>query len=126
MDLNEPLYLSVHSASARLAPEGSALVQIVRYLRTDETADRKQLEAFADLLLPGWRGEVEIARFLPNMIVSHAIPAPAGRAPVQIPGLPGVAVAGDWVGSSHMLADAAAASGLRAAELIWQKKAAAA
>jgi hypothetical protein len=126
MDLDQPLYLSVHSASAQLAPQGSALVHIVRYGKPDETPDRAQLESFADLLLPGWRDEVEIGRFLPNMIVSHAIPAPAGRAQVHIPGLPGVAFAGDWVGQHHMLADAAAASALDAAQLLWERSAVAA
>jgi hypothetical protein len=126
MDLDEPLYFSVHSASARLAPEGSASVQIVRYMRSDEKADRKQLESFADLLLPGWRIEADVARFLPDMIVSHAVPSPSGRADVQIPGLPGVAVAGDWVGQSHMLADAAASSAIEAAEVVWRRRAVAA
>jgi hypothetical protein len=126
MDLHQPLYLSVHSASARLAPEGSATVQIARYLQSGEKADRGQLESFADLLLPGWRGAVEVARFLPNMIVSHAIPRLAGRASVRNPALPGIAIAGDWVGTRHMLADAAAASALEAAEAVWERRAIAA
>ncbi len=122
MDLEQPLYLAVHSASARLAPEGSALVHIVRY----GEADRDQMEAFADLLLPGWRNETEVARFLPSMIVAHDVPGPAGRAPVQLPGYPGVAIAGDWVGPHAMLSDAAAASALEAAELVWKRSAIAA
>ena len=126
MDLHEPLYLSVHSASGRLAPEGSALVHLIRYLQPNETANREQLESFADLLLPGWRGETLIARFLPNMIVSYALPGPGGRAGVRVPELLGVAMAGDWVGERHMLADAAAASALEAAEFVWGKNALAA
>lgn len=126
MDLNQPLYLSVHSAAARLAPANSALVHVVRYLLPGEVSERSQLEAFADLLLPGWRGEAEVARFLPDMIVSHDIPGPAGRVPVHVPGLPEVALAGDWVGPRAMLSDAAAASALEAAQWVWERSAVAA
>ncbi len=41
-----------------------------------------ELEAFADLLMPGWRELVVHARFLPDMTVTHAVPGvggPAGR-----------------------------------------------
>ena len=125
LDLDAPLYYSVHSASAKLAPEGSASVQIARYLDADEMADRGQLEAFADLMAPGWRSEVEVDRFLPNMIVSHAVPTPAGRASVNVVGK-GVAVAGDWVGADYMLADAAAASAIQAANAVFGYRAVAA
>ncbi len=40
-----------------------------------------------------------------------------GRPAVAVPGAPGLFVAGDWVGDRGLLADAAAASGTRAAEL---------
>jgi hypothetical protein len=126
MDLNQPLYLSMHSASARLAPNGAALVHLIRYLNTGETADRGQLEAFADFSIPGWRTEAEVSRFLPNMIVSYALPTPAGRCGVDLPGLPGVAVAGDWTGPRYMLADAAAAGALAAVDVVWNRSAVAA
>ena len=58
-------------------------------------------------------------RFLHRMIVAHALPRPgaglAGRPPVEVPGLRGVFVAGDWVGPVGMLADASLASAEAAA-----------
>ena len=98
MDLNEPLYLSVHSASARLAPEGSALVQIVEICERTKPRIGSNWKRLRISFYRGGAAKWRLRDAFPNMIVSHAIPAPAGRAPVQIPGLPGVAVAGDWVG----------------------------
>ena len=53
LGLDEPLYLSVHSSAARLAPEGGALVHILRYLQPDQQLDKTlllaELEGFADL-----------------------------------------------------------------------------
>jgi phytoene dehydrogenase-like protein len=118
--IDRPLYLSVHSATARLAPEGAALVHIGQYL--GEPADRAELEAFADLNVPGWRDEAEVVQFLPNLTVSHAAPAPEGRPDVGALNRPGVAIAGDWVGPEGMLADAAVTCGLRAAALLQNRK----
>ena len=68
--------------------------------------------------MPGWRAEVDVERFLPDMTVVHAIAAPEGRPDVDALGMEGVALAGDWIGPDGMLADAAVASGLRAAEAV--------
>ena len=62
LGIDEPLYLSVHSQAARLAPEGGALVHVVRYLEPDRDFDKAfllaELEGFADLVQPGWRSLV--------------------------------------------------------------------
>ena len=123
--LDSPVYFSVHSLYARgLAPEGSALVQIAKYLDRDATATRDELERVADLAMPGWRSEVLTSRFLPNMTVVHAIPQfDRARADVDALGIPRVMIAGDWVGPDAMLADAAVASGLRAAGALVQRAA---
>ena len=42
----------------------------------------------------------------------------AGRPGVEVPGVRGLCLAGDWIGSEGMLADAALASAKRAAEVI--------
>src|SRR6266567_5299427 len=51
--MDRPLYYAVHSASAHLAPEGSALVHLMKYLRPGEAAEleanRQDLEALMDL-----------------------------------------------------------------------------
>ncbi len=126
LGIDQPLYFSVHSASARLAPEGSALIQLAKYLATgsDPAADRAELEQFADLLAPGWRDRVTMSRFLPNMTVSHAMATPAGRPDIDALKLPAVALAGDWVGPENMLADAVVSSALRAAAMVQKGKSA--
>lgn len=121
LGLDEPTYVSVHSKYATgLAPASGALVQIAMYLRRGQTCSREELEACADLSMPGWREQLVLSRFLPEMTVVHAIPrAGRGRPDVDtLKAMPGIMVAGDWVGPEAMLADAAVASGLRAARRI--------
>jgi phytoene dehydrogenase-like protein len=122
--VDQPLYLSVHSAAAKLAPAGAALGHLGKYLAgvTDPAADRQELEQFADRAIPGWRNQVEVVRFLPNMTVTPAVFSPQGRPDVDALGLPGVALAGDWVGPEGMLADAAVSSALRAAGMVQSQK----
>jgi phytoene dehydrogenase-like protein len=126
MSLDRPLYLSVHSLAARLAPGDGAVVHVARYLHPGESPDsarvREELEWLMDEVQPGWRGVVEHQRFLPDMTVMHALPEAetgglAGRPAVAVAEAPGVYLAGDWVGVEHLLAGAALASARRAAEL---------
>lgn len=121
LGMTEPTYFSVHSSTARLAPEGGMLAHIARYLAPDERprADSEtELEGLADVFLPCWRS-VEVRRQRQvGMIVAHDIPswsAQGRRARGQFTNAPGLFVAGDWVGDEGMLADAAAASGRAAA-----------
>jgi len=124
LGVDQPLYLSVHSAAAQLAPAGAALVHVAKYLtaESDPTSDRQELEQHADLAIPGWREQVELARFLPNMTVTAAAFSPQGRPAVDELGIPGVALAGDWVGTEAMLGDAAVASALRAAAVVQRQR----
>jgi hypothetical protein len=128
LGVDRPLYFSVHSATAKLAPEGAALAHVGKYLGAGEPApgDRQELEEFADRAMPGWRGMAEVVRFLPNMTVSYGLVTPEGRPDVDALGWDGVAIAGDWVGPDGMLADAAVASGLRAARMLERRQARAA
>jgi len=116
LGLDRALYFSVHSAAAALAPRNAAMVHVGKYLATGEEGCRDELEKFADVLMPGWREVAVVARFLPNLVVTHAISTVQGRPEVDSLGLPGVAIAGDWVGNDAMLADAAAHSALNAAK----------
>ncbi|HLZ64063.1 MAG TPA: FAD-dependent oxidoreductase [Ktedonosporobacter sp.] len=130
LGMDRPLYASVHSASAHLAPEGSALVHLMKYLRPGEAAEpeatQQELEALMDLLQPGWRAEVVEQSFLPQMIASNAIVQArlggvSGRPGPVVPGLPHLYVAGDWVGTEGEKADACFASARSAARLIMTK-----
>jgi phytoene dehydrogenase-like protein len=125
--IDRPLYYSVHSAATRLAPEGSALVHMMRYLQPDESPEpettRQEMEALMDLLQPGWRAEVVEQFFLPHMIASNAIVQAQfggllGRPGPAVPCLPHLYVAGDWVGPQGTLADACFASASSATQLI--------
>jgi len=121
LGLDEATYLSVHSLYAKgLAPAGGALAQVAMYLGRGQSCSRDELEQRADLAMPGWRTEAVFSRFLPEMTVVHALPEPGrGRPDVDIlRTMPGVMVAGDWVGPQGMLADAAVASGVRAARTL--------
>lgn len=126
LGVDRPTYLSVHSAVARLAPEGGALVHVARYLGAhaagDPAAVESELRALLDLVQPGWRDEVVHARFLPDLLVAHALPqaaerGTAGRPGPEVPGAPGLFVAGDWVGPEGLLIDASLSSAARAASL---------
>jgi hypothetical protein len=78
---------------------------------------RAELEELLDLLQPGWREQVVTTRLSPRLVVSHALVTPAGRPDCDV-GLPHLRIAGDWVGSEGMLADAALASARRAAHAL--------
>lgn len=124
--MDRALYYSVHSKSAKLAPEGRVLIQLAKYLTADANpaADRSELENFADLLSPGWRDRVVMSRFLPSMVVTYALPSIEGRPAVDALNKPGVFLAGDWVGEENMLCDAAVQSALRAARMVQENKSA--
>ena len=123
LGIDEPLYCSVHSAAARLAPEGGAMIQCVRYGGPEEEIDGRstlaRLETLLDEVQPGWREVVVEARYLSKMTVSHAIVPPGGRT-VRVDALAteNVFLAGDWVGEEGMLADGALASARRVASLL--------
>jgi glycine/D-amino acid oxidase-like deaminating enzyme len=116
LGMDTPFYFSRHSATASLAPAGASLVHVAKYLTTGEHAQREELERFADLAMAGWRDHTVFTRFLPDIAVAHAVCTTAGRPGAGALGMPGVAIAGDWVGDAGMLVDAAVASALRAAE----------
>jgi phytoene dehydrogenase-like protein len=124
--IDEPVYLAVHSDAARVAPDGGAVIHVARY---DDGADveparvRKTLEALLDRCQPGWRSLVVRMRFLPKMTTMWSVPRAEtgglrGRPDVAAPDAPGIFVAGDWVGPTDILADATAASAVRAARAV--------
>jgi hypothetical protein len=115
LSLDDPLYATTQSPPARQAPEGQAVVAAIRYGARSAEADRAQLDAV--VAEAGIRpGDVLNSRFLAHMTVAGAIPRArngglSGRPGVEDSGVPGVTMAGDWVGPAGLLADAALASG---------------
>jgi phytoene dehydrogenase-like protein len=125
LGVDEPLYLSVQSDRSHIAPAGGAVIHLARFLRPGHTAEpgvRSQLEALLDRFADGWRSQVVHARYLPGITVTHdaclaATGGRRGRIAVDALGIPGMLLAGDWVGPSGMLAQASIVSGAHAAEL---------
>ena len=120
---DRPDYLSVHSHSATLAPDGGAVIHLARYLSPGEPIDgrdRAALEMSLDRSQPGWRTHLAHARWSPAMTVMHALPEArfgglGGRPESTASGAANVVLAGDWVGPDHLLLDAALASAHTAA-----------
>ncbi len=123
--IDEPLYLSPHGPTARVNPDGAGLVTVMRYTPDAEvdgptaTQVRERLTTFATRA--GIAPErIVHERYLHRLVVANSFPAASGgglrgRPGVAALGVPDVFLAGDWVGSTHQLADAASASGEAAA-----------
>jgi phytoene dehydrogenase-like protein len=118
--VDPPIYLVDHAPSAKgLAPEGGGLVHVLHYLPLgdDTPADTLRAGLEEHARLAGVDSDtIEEHRFLRRMTVVGATPTPArgglaGRPGIDSTGLPGVFVAGDWVGPRGWLADCALSSG---------------
>lgn len=119
LGIHAPVYASVQSPPARQAPRGQAVVAAIRYGATEAKSDRALLQAH--LARAAVREEDMVtSRFLARVVVAGTAPVAArgglgGRPVVDATGLPGVYLAGDWVGPTGPMADAALASGQAAA-----------
>ena len=125
LGVDRPLYFSVHSAYAKLAPKDGALIHVAKYLGTSiqpkPREDQPELEEFLDLLQPGWRQVLVKKRPLPNMVVSNALVTAAegglgGRPDTKI--ADNLYVVGDWVGKEGIVSNASVASAKRASQQI--------
>lgn len=129
LGVDEPLYYSVHSNSARLAPGDGALIHLAVYLgeETGSKHHEDRLLALLDQLQPGWREELIYKRFLPNMIASNGIPSAElnganGIASVELTSATNVFLSGDYVGSGALLADSAVKTALESAHKILETR----
>ena len=125
LGIDSPLYYSVHSASAKLAPEDGAMIHVAKYLgasiQSNPREDGKELEELLDLLQPGWRNVVVKKRPLPNMVLTNALVTAAngglsGRPDPKIED--NLYIVGDWVGPDGLLSSTSFASAKRVAQLI--------
>jgi len=123
LGIDVPLYFSVHSAVARLAPDGAATIHVSKYLRPGETAGpdvEHELDGLMDMMQPGWRDLLEIRQFLPGLTVTNTETTAScggigGRPGSRLDLFDNVFVAGDWVGPRGQLSDGCAASAADAA-----------
>ncbi len=121
---DEPLYLSRHAPVADLAPTGSALTSLLRYLPseaagspTDAAAHRESLERHAAAGGVPAPPERRLERFLAAPVVAWGSPLAGLHRPdgTELADT-GVFAAGDWVGDA-LLADASLVSGHRCGQL---------
>ena len=133
LGLDMPLYLSTHHPPARLAPPGHQVIELMRYLTPGERPSPAEVRADLDAhgrLAGIAEDDVVASRALHRMVVCGALATVehggmAGRVAVTGAGVPGVLLAGDWVGAEGHLLDAALASARRAADLATRRVAAA-
>ncbi|MBX7117287.1 MAG: FAD-dependent oxidoreductase [Myxococcaceae bacterium] len=125
LGLDEPLYLSLHSASAHLSDGAVDVVHVAQYLAPGESGAgaRQRFDALLDAVAQGWRSRVVAERFMPNLTVAHALPLAsrgglAGRPGPALKSARGLFIAGDWVGSDGLLLDGCLASAAAAVELL--------
>lgn len=134
LGVDRPLYLSVHSAFAQIAPKGGALIHTAKYLKDQSTTpddydssskrrggmseDERELEGLLDRVQPGWRNVLVHRRFLPAMTVANALITPGMQRPSHVTPIRGLYIAGDWVGDTGLLSDAALSSARAAAKAI--------
>ena len=121
--VDEPYYLSDHGFVRGMTPDDRWSVSLAQYLapagQAGHDPDRAGLRAFARHA--GITDDAVVdERYLHRMTTISAIPTAAlgglaGRPSVVVDDLPGVFLAGDWVGSRGHLADAVLASAADAA-----------
>lgn len=122
--LDQPVFFSDHSRAARLSDNGTIVVHLTKYngaVQQDAKSDERLLESTMSLIHPGWENEVVSRQYLPNMTIVHDYPH-LGRTVFEVgpevSEIKGLCVAGDWASHGEMLADASAASAIRAAKHI--------
>ena len=127
IDLLQPRFMTAQSQFARIAPKPGAVVHAFKQLDPRQPftpeRDRADLEAFLDVVQPGWRDLIIERRFLPHMLASGALPLAArggmaGRPGTRSEDVPNVYFAGDWVGADGFLVDTALGSARAAADSI--------
>ncbi|MEH7235159.1 phytoene desaturase family protein [Bacillus sp. JJ1562] len=117
MGLEEPFYYSNHSKIAKLSKLDYQVVHVMKYVDANVDTER-ELESFLEKVQPGWEEFVVYKRYLPRMTVSNGLVVAKNERPSpSVEQIPGLYLAGDWVGDG-MLVDASFQSAKRAALLI--------
>ena len=115
LGVDEPLYGTTQSPPARQAPDGGAVVAVIRHGARAAELDRPRVERWLHHV--GVRpDDIVHSRFLARLTVTATAPLArlgglAGRPAITATGVRNVFLAGDWVGREGGLSDAAFASG---------------
>ncbi|WBL16575.1 phytoene desaturase family protein [Sutcliffiella sp. NC1] len=115
LSMDHPLYFSNHSNVATLSDNQShSVIHVMKYLSINEprTDLKPELEQFLSRVQPGWEKHVISKRYLPNITVTNSMMKKQKNEMEQIPGL---FIAGDWVGAEGMLVDSSFFSAKQAA-----------
>ena len=124
--LDSARYFSLHSVADGLAPKGRALVTLARYQRP---GDEMSIEHSKEILhrhrtrAGVTDDDIVMERYLHRSTVTWGMPLASkgglrGRPGVTVEGMNGCFIAGDWVGPSGLLADAAAHSANSAVDAV--------
>lgn len=129
LDLNDPLYFSVHSTYARLSENPkNVILHVFKYLQPDEQVDVKavklELEQFLERVQPGWKRYEITSRFIPHITVNERLPLLEDETRLESSksAIPGLYLAGDWASPDSILSEAAVTSANQAALEIIQKE----
>jgi len=127
-DIEHPHFMSAQSLYSDVAPEGMALVYTFKQREpgramADPREDERDLEGFLDRAQPGWRDLIVKRFFLPRIDAVGALPTAKrggfeGRPGVLAASIPGLYLAGDWIGAEGFLSDASTASGREVARML--------
>lgn len=128
-DVDSARFMSTQSLYVQIAPPGEALIHTFKQLNPfhlgDPREDERDLEKLLDIAQPGWRKQLVKRVYLPRIEAVGMLPAAisggfAGRPGPVVPGLSGLYLAGDWIGSEGFQVDASLASARQAAHLVLQ------
>lgn len=117
LSMDQPLYFSNHSTVATLSDNRShSVIHVMKYLsvnqRSNVTDLKMELEQFLKRVQPGWEKHVISKRYLPNITVTNSI---MKKQKSEMEHIPGLFIAGDWVGTEGMLVDSSFFSAKQAA-----------
>lgn len=125
LGVDEPLYYSVHSTTAKLVDGEGSLIHLAYYLEPQDTRDDHEARLLRLLaqLQPGYERELVYKRYLPHMVASYGLPradqgGASGLKSPRLKGYPSIFVCGDYVGSGWQLVDCAVNSSLEAVQTV--------
>lgn len=129
LGIDNPIYYSVHSKFATLSNDtNTVILHLFKYHQPNEHIDPQTINAeltnTLSKLQPGWKNALIAKRFIPNLVVNQRLPQVGDEKVIRELRNPmhHFYLAGDWLSTSYMLAEAAVESGKKAALQIIDKE----